>query len=83
MYNSFWEFIVGKKVVKLRPDEEYITLQSLLKVTNVISTGGMAKMFLEDNVVLVNDERENRRGRKLYDVDEIKFNEQIIVVKKP
>ena len=74
---------MGKKVVKLRPDEEYITLQSLLKVTNVISTGGMAKMFLEDNVVLVNDERENRRGRKLYDGDEIKFNEQIIVVKKP
>ncbi len=73
MYNCFQEFIVGVKIIKLRPDEEYITLQSLLKVVNVISTGGMAKMFLEENKVLVNGELENRRGRKLYRGDEIKF----------
>lgn len=64
---------MGAKIIKLRPDEEYITLQSLLKIANVISTGGMAKMFLEENKVLVNGELENRRGRKLYRGDEIKF----------
>ena len=62
---------MGVKTVKLRPDEEYITLQSLLKITNVISTGGMAKMYLLENAVLVNGEPENRRGRKLYSGDKV------------
>ena len=62
---------MGVKTVKLRPDEEYITLQSLLKITNVISTGGMAKMYLLKNTVLVNGEPENRRGRKLYSGDKV------------
>ena len=62
---------MGVKTVKLRPDEEYITLQSLLKITNVISTRGMAKMYLLENTVLVNGEPENRRGRKLYSGDKV------------
>ena len=80
MYNYFQEFVVGAKVIKLRPDEEYITLQSLLKVANVISTGGMAKMFLEENEVLVNGELENRRGRKLYSGDKVEFENKVFTV---
>ena len=71
---------MGKKIIKLRQDEEYITLQSLLKISNVISTGGMAKMFLEENEVLVNNERENRRGRKLYTGDEVSFGNNLFKV---
>lgn len=71
---------MGAKVIKLRPDEEYITLQSLLKVANVISTGGMAKMFLEENEVLVNGEFENRRGRKLYSGDKVEFENKVFTV---
>ena len=71
---------MGAKVIKLRPDEEYITLQSLLKVANVISTGGMAKMFLEENEVLVNGELENRRGRKLYSGDKVEFENKVFTV---
>ena len=71
---------MGKKTVKLRKGEEYITLQSLLKVTSIISTGGMAKMYLEDNEVLVNKERENRRGRKLYAGDIVEANGLVIEV---
>lgn len=81
MYNYFQEFLVGIKTIKLRPNEEYITLQSVLKVANVISTGGMAKMFLEDNDVLVNGEVEKRRGRKLYSGDKIEFEKVEIVIK--
>lgn len=80
MYNYFQEFVVGSKAIKLRPDEEYITLQSLLKITNTISTGGMAKIFLEENDVLVNNEREDRRGRKLYPGDKVKVDNNIYVV---
>ena len=72
---------MGIKTIKLRPNEEYITLQSVLKVANVISTGGMAKMFLEDNDVLVNGEIEKRRGRKLYSGDKIEFEKVVIVIK--
>lgn len=48
---------------------EYITLGQLLKMTNIISSGGMAKWFLGENVVYVNGAPEQRRGKKLYDGD--------------
>ncbi len=48
---------------------EYVTLGQLLKMANVISSGGMAKWYLSENVIYVNGEEEQRRGRKLYDGD--------------
>lgn len=45
---------------------EYITLGQLLKIANIISSGGEAKWFLAENTVLVDGELESRRGRKLY-----------------
>ena len=50
---------------------EYITLGQLLKIANIISSGGEAKYFLSCNKVLVNDIEDNRRGRKLYKGDKI------------
>lgn len=46
-------------------DTEYITLGQALKMTDAISSGGMAKWFLSEHEVFVNGESENRRGRKL------------------
>ena len=62
---------MGEKIIKLRKDEQYITLQSLLQVGGVISTGGLAKIFLQENEVQVNGEHEDRRGRKLYPGDKV------------
>ena len=45
---------------------EYITLGQLLKIADFISSGGEAKIFLSENYAIVNGEKENRRGRKLY-----------------
>ncbi len=73
---------MGSKDIKLRKDEEFITLQSLLKVTNIISTGGMAKAFLAEEVVLVNEEPENRRGRKLYPGDVVQVLNQNFKITK-
>lgn len=70
-----------KKEIKIRPDEEYITLNVLLKITDIISTGGMAKLFLQENDVLVNGELENRRGRKLYREDVIQIGKQAFIIK--
>lgn len=47
-------------------DGEYITLGQLLKLADIISSGGMAKPFLEEYVVYVDNEVENRRGKKIY-----------------
>lgn len=52
-------------------DTEFVTLGQLLKMTDAISSGGMARWFLSENEVLVNNEREERRGRKLRDGDRV------------
>lgn len=41
----------------------------MLKIENVISSGGQAKWFLYEVEVLVNGEHDERRGRKLYPDD--------------
>lgn len=51
---------------KVKIITEYITLGQFLKYVNIISSGAEAKMFLQENVLVVNGEKENRRGRKLY-----------------
>lgn len=53
---------------------EFITLQQFLKMNDIISSGGEAKLFLRSNDVFVNGEKEDRRGRKLYPGDEVKVN---------
>ncbi|GMB09756.1 S4 domain protein YaaA [Thermolongibacillus altinsuensis] len=54
---------------------ETITLGQLLKLTNVIETGGMAKWFLQTHEVLVNGELEQRRGRKLKPEDVVEIRD--------
>ena len=46
-------------------ETEFITLGQALKMTDAISSGGMAKWFLAEHDVYVNGEIESRRGRKL------------------
>ncbi|MDR3156468.1 MAG: S4 domain-containing protein YaaA [Lactobacillales bacterium] len=48
---------------------EYLTLGQILKELGVISTGGQAKYFLKEQKTFVNNQPENRRGRKLYSND--------------
>ena len=45
---------------------DYITLGQLLKIADFISSGGEAKIFLSENYAIINGEKDNRRGRKLY-----------------
>ncbi|MGQ0418323.1 RNA-binding S4 domain-containing protein, partial [Bacillus sp. HC-TM] len=44
-----------------------------LKLADVIDTGGAVKWFLQEYEVYVNNELENRRGRKLYANDVIEI----------
>ncbi|MDN7245527.1 S4 domain-containing protein YaaA [Planococcus shenhongbingii] len=56
-------------------DTEFITLGQLLKKTDIISSGGMAKWFLSEHEVFVNGEAEDRRGRKLRPNDTVNIPE--------
>lgn len=59
------------KVIKIKT--EYIELQQLLKMEDLISSGGQAKYFLAQEEVFVNNQREERRGRKLRSGDIIRI----------
>ena len=69
-----------QKTIKIHADQDYIELLKLLKVAGIIDTGGYAKVFLIENEVYVNGERETRRGRKLYRKDVVKVNKTELVV---
>ena len=53
--------------------EGEITLGQFLKTEGIIESGGQAKWFLQDYDVLLNGERETRRGKMLADQDRIDF----------
>lgn len=59
----------GRK--KIGISTEYIQLGQFLKLANILDSGGMVKVFLQETGVYVNDELENRRGRKLYPGDTV------------
>ncbi len=50
---------------KISISTEYITLGQFLQVADIIQTGGMAKWFLSEHEVFINNQLDVRRGRKL------------------
>ncbi len=52
-------------------DAPYITLGQLLKEEAIVGSGGQAKWYLKENAVTVNDEPDDRRGRKLRPGDRV------------
>lgn len=62
--------------------EDYIKLGQALKAANLVESGVMAKIVIQDGLVKVNGETERQRGKKLYDGDVVSFeNETIKIVK--
>ena len=61
---------------------EYIELIKLLKIANVVMSGGEAKMVVEDGLVQVNNEVELRKRKKIRPGDVVVFEgTQISVVR--
>ena len=52
---------------------EYITLGQLLKLTDTIASGALAKEYLAQFTPKINGEPDNRRGRKIRPGDEVLF----------
>ncbi|MEM7793751.1 MAG: RNA-binding S4 domain-containing protein [Cyanobacteria bacterium P01_C01_bin.118] len=56
--------------------EQFIKLSQFLKLNDLVQSGGEAKHLIQSGYVLVNDQVELRRGRKLYPGDRVTFAEQ-------
>ena len=59
---------------------EFINLEALLKLANLVGTGGEAKMLLQDGQASVNGEVCTMRGKKLRPGDTVQFQGQEILV---
>lgn len=60
--------------MNIKLTSEYITLTQLLKICDYVSSGAEAKFMVKELNILVNGEKENRRGKKLYPNDVIIIN---------
>ena len=56
-----------KKTVEITISTDFVTLGQLLKIADLIGSGGEAKSFLASHEILVDGVSDNRRGRKLRD----------------
>ncbi len=72
---------MNKKTEKITITSEFITLGQFLKYADVISTGGEAKLFLQENEVIINGENDNRRGRKLRDGDKVEILNKVYEIR--
>ena len=51
---------------KVKITTEFITLGQLLKIVDIASSGGEAKILVKELDIRVDGVKEDRRGRKLY-----------------
>lgn len=68
------------EIIKLR--DEFIKLGQALKAASLVESGVDAKEVIVQGLVVVNGEIETRRGRKLYDGDEVEFDGDKISIQK-
>ena len=68
------------EIIKLR--DEFIKLGQALKAAGLVESGVDAKEVIVQGLVVVNGEVETRRGRKLYDGDEVEFDGDKISIQK-
>lgn len=60
--------------------DEYIELVKLLKLLNICSSGGEAKMVIEEGLISCNGEVEYRKRKKLRKGDQIKYENYSVTI---
>lgn len=61
-------------------EAEMITLKDLLKVNQLVPSGGLAKVIIKEEGVVLNDEPCYVPGKKLYKGDRVIFDYIIITI---
>lgn len=69
------------EIIKLKDD--YIKLGQALKAANLVESGVMAKLVIQDGLVKVNGEITLQRGKKLYGGDVVTFENETIKIVNP
>lgn len=69
------------QIFTLTNDNEFITLDNLLKFMGLVGSGGEAHRVIQQGMVLVNDVVEWQKRKKIRDGDKVQFNEQLIEIK--
>lgn len=65
---------------KVSINTEFIKLDQFLKYVNIVESGGVAKMVINDGLVKVNGEVCTQRGKKIRANDVIEFENSKFVV---
>ena len=60
--------------ISLRPDEEFIRLDCIIKMSGNVATGGQAKIVIQNGEVKVNGEVCTMRGKKMRKGDKAEFD---------
>ena len=68
-------------IFTLKPDTEFITLDKLLKLMNLVASGGEAHAVIIEGMVTVNGKTELQKRKKMRAGDVAEFNGQRIEVK--
>ena len=74
--------VAEKKRVPVKITTENIRLDSALKLSNAVSTGGQAKWIIQDELVKVNGEVCTSRGKKLFEGDSFEYERVIYDIVK-
>ena len=59
---------------EVKINKEFIKLSQMMKMANLVQSGGEAKQFIMQELVFVNNEICTQRGKKLYKGDIIEFD---------
>ena len=68
------------QVKRVRIKTKHIKLDALLKFASVVSSGGEAKILIQNGDVFVNSGPCEMRGKKIFPGDTVRINETVIMV---
>ena len=66
---------------KIAIKEDFIRLDSAMKLADMVVTGGHAKIVIQEGEVKVNGEVCTMRGKKLHKGDIVEFQKNSVIVK--
>ena len=65
---------------KISVKEDFIRIDSAMKLASLVSTGGHAKIVIQNGEVKVNGEICTQRGKKLHSGDKVEYNSNGFVI---
>jgi len=71
---------MSESYLEIQLDQQPIELCKLLKIADLVSGGGEAKVVISEGYVLLNGEVEYQKRKKVYHNDIVEFNGEVIQV---